>query len=601
MPYGPYYLPTAGYTYDVNGRMSGMTWDTGNGDGPQPYANATYGPAGQILTLSYGAGTETRTYNSLLQLTSQVVPYRMNMTYNYSATQNNGRITGSVDGGTGENTAYSYDALNRLAGASNSLWSEAYGYGGFGNLTSKQGTGGSPTPAPSMNVSYDANNHQVGGSYDGNGNQLLAGGNTNSYTVENRLNIQYAVAWPYAQGLNAHDPWGKRVMRQTDPDPYSYSTGSSPSLAFNFYGITGQRLVTVTCVPTADLPLCFITGQNVYFGKKLLVSNGVNVVTDRLGSVRANLQGEWFAYYPYGEEQTSTVDGRDKFGTYFRDMVGQDYADQRYYGANTGAFFSPDPSMDNVDYSNPGTWNAYAYVNGDPVNTNDPSGLGPVTLPPVVPGTNCSTAFINYAGELGMTIQQLFDSDAGILGVMSYFEQEGSGSSADQQVWAALDWTFLNRWNLSASDKAWFYGPNNIPSSFAASVTTGSARSQVFTSSGQLTAGFTTDLLNILTGSPDSSQCEGLATAFDVAQGTINAENGNHIPGLLYITDPVPGALAFGSNGAVPSHSRYVVQTKIDTIVDSPNTWNFYSDVYKPPPPVRRPPPRRPRRPGQPQ
>jgi len=377
MPYGPYHLPTAGYTYDVNGRMSGMTWDTGNGDGPQPYAGATYGPAGQMLTLSYanGSWTETRTYNSLLQLTSQVVPYYINMTYSYSATQNNGRITGSVDGGTGENTAYSYDALNRLTGASNSLWSEAYGYDGFGNLTSKQGSGGSPTPAPSMSVSYDANNHQAGTSYDGNGNQLSADGNTNSYTVENRMNSQYAVAWPYAQGLSGYDPWGKRVMRQTDPDPYSYSTGSSPSLAFNFYGITGQRLATATCVPTGGTPSCFFSGQNVYFGKKLLVSNGVNVVTDRLGSVRANLQGEGFAYYPYGEEQTSTVDGREKFGTYFRDGVGQDYADQRYYGSGTGRFWSADPGgIKTANAGNPTSWNRYAYVNGDPINRFDPTG-----------------------------------------------------------------------------------------------------------------------------------------------------------------------------------------------------------------------------------
>jgi RHS repeat-associated protein len=282
---------------------------------------------------------------------------------------------------TGENTAYSYDALNRLAGASNSLWSEAYGYGGFGNLTSKAGTGGSPTPAPAMSASYDSNNHQVGTSYDGNGNQLLADGNTNSYTVENRLNSQYAVAWPYAQGLNAHDPWGKRVMRQTDPDPYSYSTGSSPSLAFNFYGITGQRLATVTCVPTGGIPSCFFSGQNVYFGKKLLVSNGVNVVTDRLGSVRANLQGEGFAYYPYGEERTSTVDGRDKFGTYFRDMVGQDYADQRYYGSGTGRFWSADPYGGSGDASIPLSWNRYSYGNGDPVNHSDPSGLDGVCGP----------------------------------------------------------------------------------------------------------------------------------------------------------------------------------------------------------------------------
>jgi RHS repeat-associated protein len=101
----------------------------------------------------------------------------------------------------------------------------------------------------------------------------------------------------------------------------------------------------------------------------------VNVVTDRLGSVRANTQGEKFAYYPYGEERTVTVDGREKFGTYFRDGVGQDYAMARYYGSGTGRYWSPDPSgMKAAEIGNPIGWNMYAYVNGDPVNHSDPTG-----------------------------------------------------------------------------------------------------------------------------------------------------------------------------------------------------------------------------------
>src|SRR5262249_51272404 len=102
-------LPTEGFQYDANGHLGGMTWDTGSG--PSPYASASYGPAGEMLSLSYGGMTETRTYNSLLQLTSQYVPGYMNMTYYYSATQNNGRITNSSDAGTGEYTSYSYDSL----------------------------------------------------------------------------------------------------------------------------------------------------------------------------------------------------------------------------------------------------------------------------------------------------------------------------------------------------------------------------------------------------------------------------------------------------------------------------------------------------------
>jgi RHS repeat-associated protein len=158
-------------------------------------------------------------------------------------------------------------------------------------------------------------------------------------------------------------------------DPYE---APNPTYNYNFYGITGQKLATLTCNASnyPAYPTCAITGQNVYFGGKLIVSGGVNVVTDRLGSVRANGQGDSFAYYPYGEERTSTANGLDKFGTYFRDAVGQDYADQRYYASGTGAFLTADPSgMKAANPSIPTSWNMYRYSHGDPVNRYDPSGL----------------------------------------------------------------------------------------------------------------------------------------------------------------------------------------------------------------------------------
>jgi RHS repeat-associated protein len=78
-------------------------------------------------------------------------------------------------------------------------------------------------------------------------------------------------------------------------------------------------------------------------------------------------------YYPYGEEKTSTADGREKFATYTRDSAGVDYADQRYYGVGTGRFNSPDPSM-GVDPFDPASWNRYLYVGGDPINFRDRAG-----------------------------------------------------------------------------------------------------------------------------------------------------------------------------------------------------------------------------------
>src|SRR5579872_811624 len=177
-----------------------------------------------------------------------------------------------------------------------------------------------------------------------------------------------------------YDPYGKRVVKRNDPDPDSMNTGSAPTWEFDFYGITGQRLVSVACANEGwwpyggwPWPTCNVTGQNVYFGKKLMVSNGVTVVTDRLGTVRGNTQGERFAYYTYGEERTSTVDGRDKFGTYFRDGAGQDYADQRFYNSGMGRFWSADTGGF-ARLRSPLSWNRYAYAGGDPVNNADTHG-----------------------------------------------------------------------------------------------------------------------------------------------------------------------------------------------------------------------------------
>ena len=71
--------------------------------------------------------------------------------------------------------------------------------------------------------------------------------------------------------------------------------------------------------------------MNVWFGGKLIREtdpSNVNhqrwVMTDRLGSVRANGDGQRSNYYPYGQEMQATPDGRTKFATYYRDTPGLD-------------------------------------------------------------------------------------------------------------------------------------------------------------------------------------------------------------------------------------------------------------------------------------
>ncbi len=373
--------------YDQNGDC--VTW------GPSPLASATYNFAGQLTALNYnnfsitgsvGAygwfQTETHTYNSMLQLTNiaSSSPYpsgaQLNMTYAYSTTQNNGRIVSSVDAVSGENVSYTYDSLNRLIAAATSgttgvQWGDSYSYDGFGNLTSKVVTKGTaPQVYPQVNSA--TNQARMSGDYgfDANGNWLGAGGSQiNTWNVENQL-IATGGSPSNGDPTYTYDPWGKRVLQYSETHTYG------PGGTLYFYSITGQRLGTyqVSYVSANDPPLQ--QSVSMYFGGRLLAA------VDRLGSVRNNANGHGpIAYYPWGEERTTTPDGTDKFATYFRDSnvggVGQDYANARYYNNNFGRFWSPDPAG-NAHASDPQSWNRYTYVGNDPVNRNDPTGLGSI-------------------------------------------------------------------------------------------------------------------------------------------------------------------------------------------------------------------------------
>jgi RHS repeat-associated protein len=225
--------------------------------------------------------------------------------------------------------------------------------------------------------------------YDANGNQIGDQVYTNYvWNVENRMVQQLTAGsggtWYGGTGYS-YDPSGRRVMKNVNPDPAGTNGGtgySSGTWEFYFYGLNGRKIGTIDCYydpsPFGNWPYmqtCGVTGQNTYFAGKMIVEMGSAVAMDRLGSVRANGGLANIPYFPYGAEQTPTTEGSSKFGTYIRDAVGQDYAEQRYYNAGMGRFWSPDRIAGNI--SNPGSLNKYAYVQGDPVNFNDPRGTDP--------------------------------------------------------------------------------------------------------------------------------------------------------------------------------------------------------------------------------
>jgi RHS repeat-associated protein len=83
-----------------------------------------------------------------------------------------------------------------------------------------------------------------------------------------------------------------------------------------------------------------------------------------------------YGFYPFGEPKgTAGYTGGTEYATYRKDETGLHYAVNRYYESSLGRFVTPDPYMASGGVGEPGSWNRYAYVEGDPVNFYDPSGL----------------------------------------------------------------------------------------------------------------------------------------------------------------------------------------------------------------------------------
>ena len=369
--------------------------------------NVVYNAADQITQMDRARGgglmsTEYRTYNALLQVTAVSESHSLyNYGYTYSATQNNGRILQSTDAAAGQTINYTYDTLNRLATASGTGWAESYTYDGFGNLTDKTPTAGSP---PVLHVAVNAANNQlVGYAYDANGNMTSIPG-TASFTYDVRNHI--VSAYPSSGGTEqySYSPDNLRVWKLTP----------AGGEELDFYGAFGERLGVYPIVNFSPYGYYVFQGPiNGYFAGKIIWSQqtgsngsvvsgtGLEVAQNRLGSVAGSYPNGTY-YYPYGEDTGTPLLG-ENFATYYRDgTTGLDYARNRYYSPILGRFLSPD--LGNPGYlSNPQSLNRYIYVLDDPINSRDPEGLctvmiGGITQTPYTPDV---TAQQDVAESLG--------------------------------------------------------------------------------------------------------------------------------------------------------------------------------------------------------
>jgi RHS repeat-associated protein len=268
--------------------------------------------------------------------------------------------------------AAGYAMLRGLVAMMPAPWTQQYTYDDFGNLTAKILNG--TTASIPVNA---ATNQLSSATYDLNGNMTSGLGATFTYDESNRMSSATEISGGMESYFYAPD--NKRV----------YAVNSSGGAEFTLYGVRGEQLGVFgisgyQTVGAGQYKLNFYGIQSkIWFAGKLIwdYNQGAApapgpVYQDRLQTNRVN----GARFYPYGDEITSTSNDREKFATYTRDSyTGLDYADQRYYASTYGRFNTPDPYMAAAkganDPTTPGSWNRYAYVQGDPINGHDSRGL----------------------------------------------------------------------------------------------------------------------------------------------------------------------------------------------------------------------------------
>ena len=335
----------------------------------------------------------------------------LDLSYGYDR----GNSIGSLSGKTGQLTritnnldhnkdrSFEYDALGRLTAAKGGLatgatgvtanWIQTYAYDRYGNRTSVTPSGvtadSNAVPSDGLtSLGFDTSSNRINSSgwqYDNAGN-LIRGQNQSGTW----LNFEYDAA-------------GRLVKVKDDSTPNNvletYTYGADRNRLINetttgrtYYAWGGSSVIQEYREPIASsIPV--YSKSYVYAGSRLLstatVVSGTEVTEfhhpDRLGTKlvtnpSANTNFEQ-STLPFGTELTAEEAGtgstNQKFTSYDRSAgTGLDYAVNRTHSPGQSRFTQSDPlGFGSTSRSDPQSFNLYSFVQNEPVNFIDPSGL----------------------------------------------------------------------------------------------------------------------------------------------------------------------------------------------------------------------------------
>ncbi len=362
--------------HDARGRLAALRRVNDSGVVQESYLSGiNYRVDGLVNGQSLGdSTTESFTYSDdRLQLTRQKVmrggATLLDLSYGYQAgagqmgnstnVGNSGQLV-SVSGtinNQSRNQAFSYDNVGRLVTATGwGVWARRFDYDRYGNRTAVWDavSGGNQLQNTVIGQANGAPTNRIASvngtalSYDASGNVTNDGARTYTYDAENRLANVSGLA-PESYGYDAAN---HRVRKEAGGVVTHYIWEGDQVIAEYERGGGATQA----------------TGTRYYHQDRL----STRLITDSAGNVVGTTD-----HLPFGEEIGASGEGeKHKFTTYERDGTGIDYAVNRHYASQLGRFNQADPlRMGAASLSDPQSLNLYGYVQNDPANLADPSGL----------------------------------------------------------------------------------------------------------------------------------------------------------------------------------------------------------------------------------
>lgn len=380
------------YGYDHSTRVSGIT-GTGYGSVSSYASNIRYRAWNGLKSASYGNSRALSvSYDNRMRPTQWSIPNVMRWNYSYGYfNENTGRVTyaQNLDDGTLDRS-YDYDHVGRLieartasearghligqGGTQDGPYAHSYRYDQMGNMWYRVGWGGWFNPWLEQWPNYTNNRLTINPwttasmSYDAAGNLTNDGYQSYAYNATGQQT--------YASGTTltqSYDGDGLRVKKVESGTTTFYLRSS----------LLGGQIISELGSGGS------LQRGYVYFGNQLLAIQQNNQVswvhqdpvtksqrmTNSSGTITSTIDLD-----PWGGETSRSSNQAfqpHRFTTYERDGNGSDEAMMRRYAGRWHRFVQPDPLDGSYDFTNPQSFNRYAYVQNDPVNFVDPLGLDP--------------------------------------------------------------------------------------------------------------------------------------------------------------------------------------------------------------------------------